>query len=87
MGCGSSKVQSEVSVKGYMSVVQSLVAFTKARRDDNEPRKPPEVQSGCWFRAALLRESNCRERTVRDGRHRVKSDRYKDRFDSRVTAR
>eukprot|EP00066_Takifugu_rubripes_P004704 XP_003968225.1 PREDICTED: serine/threonine-protein kinase H1-like [Takifugu rubripes] len=87
MGCGSSKVQSEVSMKGYVSVVQSLVAFTKVRSDDNEPRKHPEVQSGCWFRAALQLESNGRERPVRDGRHRVKSDRYKDRFDSRVTAR
>lgn len=87
MGCGSSKVQSEVSMKGYASVVQSLVAFTKARGDDNEPKKHPKVQSGCWFHAALLLESTSRERTVRDGRHRVKSDRYKDRFDSRVTAR
>lgn len=82
MGCGSGKVQSEVSMKGYVSVVQSLVAFTKACSGNNEPRKHPQVQSGCWFGAALGRE-----RTARDGRHRVKSDRYKARFDSRVTAR
>lgn len=87
MGCGSSKVQSEVSMKGYVSVVQSIVAFTKVCSDDNEPRKHPEVQSGCWFRAALLLESTGREQMVRDGQHRVKSERYKDRFDSRVTAR
>lgn len=80
-------MQSEVSMKGYVSVVQSLVAFSKARSDDSELRKHPEVQRGCWFRAALQMESIGRERTVRDGQHRVKFDQYKDRFDLRVTAR
>lgn len=87
MGCGSSKVQSEVSMKGYWSVVQSLVAFSKARSDDSEPRKHPDKQGRCWFSTASPLETNGRDQTLRDGRHRVQSARYKDRFDSRVTAR
>lgn len=90
MGCGSSKVQPDVSMKAYVSVVQTLVAFSKVRGDDSEPRKHPGKQRGWWFSTnahTLQPESSNREQTPREGRHQVKSARYKDRFDSRVTAR
>lgn len=90
MGCGSSKVEPDVSMKAYVSVVQTLVAFSEARRGDSEPGKHPEKQRGCWFSTSahtLQPDLNAREQKPREGRRRDTSARYKDRFDSRVTAR
>lgn len=90
MGCGSSKVQPDVSMKDYVSVVQTLVAFSKARSNDSEPRKHPGKQRGWWFSTnahTLQTESNSPAQTPREGLRQVKAARYKDRFDSRVTAR
>ncbi|KAM9337146.1 serine/threonine-protein kinase H1-like [Symphorus nematophorus] len=87
MGCGNSKVLPEASKKGYVSVVQSLVAFSKARDDDDKPKK----QRGLWFSTNvknLQPASNIQQhQTLRDGRHQDKVAKYKDRFDPRVTAR
>lgn len=90
MGCGSSKVQPDVSMKACVSVVQTLVAFSKARGDDSEPRKHPGKRRGWWFSTnahTLQPESNSPEQTPGEGRRQVKAACYKDRFDSRVTAR
>lgn len=86
MGCGNSKVLPEASAKGYASVVQSLVAFSKAGGDEDEPKK----QRGPWFSTAvkdLPPASNIQQQTLRDGRHQDKAAKYKDKFDPRVTAR
>lgn len=90
MGCGSSKVQPDVSVKAYVSVVQTLVAFSHARGDDSEPGKHPGKQRGRWVSTSaptLPPGSNNREQTPAEGQRQVKAARYKDRLDSRVTAR
>ncbi len=89
MGCGNSKVLPEASKKGYVSVVQSLVAFSKAH-DDDEPKKRAEKQRGLWFSTSvknLQPVSNSQQQTLRDGRRRDKVATYKDKFDPRVTAR
>lgn len=79
----------EASKKGYVSVVQSLVAFSKAHVDD-EPKKRTEKQRGPWFSTSvknLQPASNSQEQTLRDGRHWDKVATYKDKFDPRVMAR
>uniref|UniRef100_A0A8C4IDC8 Si:ch211-27e6.1 n=1 Tax=Dicentrarchus labrax TaxID=13489 RepID=A0A8C4IDC8_DICLA len=89
MGCGNSKVLPEASKKGYVSVVQSLVAFSKAH-DDDEPKKRPEKQKSPWFSTSVKNlhpPSNIQQQTLRDGRHQDKAAKYKDKFDPRVTAR
>lgn len=89
MGCGNSKVLPEASMKGCVSVVQSLVAFSKAREDD-EPKKCAEKQRGLWFSAGLKTAcpaSEIHQQTFRDGRHHDLVVKYKDKFDPRVTAR
>uniref|UniRef100_A0A3B5B171 Serine/threonine-protein kinase H1-like n=1 Tax=Stegastes partitus TaxID=144197 RepID=A0A3B5B171_9TELE len=48
MGCGNSKVLPEASKKGYVSVVQSLVVFSK-RHEGDEPKKHKEKRRGPWF--------------------------------------
>lgn len=76
----------EASAKGYASVVQSLVAFSKAGGDEDEPKK----QRGPWFSTGvkdLPPASNIQQQTLRDGRHQDKAAKYKDKFDPRVTAR
>ncbi|XP_075936977.1 serine/threonine-protein kinase H1-like [Anarhichas minor] len=89
MGCGNGKVLPEASKKGYVSVVQSLVAFSKARGDD-EPKKRAEKQRSLWFSTSvknLQPASNSQRQILRDGPHRDKVTKYKDKFDPRVTAR
>ncbi|CAK6968611.1 serine/threonine-protein kinase H1-like [Scomber scombrus] len=94
MGCGTSKVQPKASKKGYVSVVQSLVAFSRARDDDGgdngKPKKRMEKQRGQWFSTSsknLPPTSNGQQQMLRDGRQRDKVAKYKDKFDPRVTAR
>ncbi|KAL7373283.1 hypothetical protein ABVT39_002953 [Epinephelus coioides] len=91
MGCGNSKVLPEASKKGYVSVVQSLVAFSKARGDDDdELKKRTEKQRGLWFSPGvknLQPASNSQQRILRDGRHQDRVAKYKDKFEPRVTAR
>lgn len=87
MGCGNGKVLPDASVKGYVSVVQYLVAFGKARGDDDEPKKK---QKPAWFSTGvknLPAQSSSQQQPVRDGRHQDKVVKYKDKFDLRITAR
>ncbi|XP_070841853.1 serine/threonine-protein kinase H1-like [Chaetodon trifascialis] len=87
MGCGNGKVLPEASKRGYVSVVQSLVAFSKAQ-DDDGPKKSTEKQRGPWFCTSVKNRQpapNVQQQTLRDGRDRV--SKYKDKFDPRVTAR
>ncbi|XP_029313681.1 serine/threonine-protein kinase H1-like [Cottoperca gobio] len=89
MGCGNSKVLPDASKKGYVSVVQSLVAFRKSHADD-EPKKRAEKQRAPWFSTGaktLQPASNSQQQILRDGRHQDKVAKYKDKFDPRVTAR
>lgn len=87
MGCGNCKVLPDASMKGCVSVVQSLVAFSKAREGD-EPKKRAEKQRGLWFSAGVkTAPPEIHQRTVRDGRHHHTVVKYKDKFDPRVTAR
>ncbi|XP_045924348.1 serine/threonine-protein kinase H1 homolog [Micropterus dolomieu] len=89
MGCGNSKVLPGASNKGYVSVVQSLVAFSKVD-DDNEPKKRMEKQRHPWFSTSINNfqtASNGQQQTLSDGRHQDKVPTYKDKFDPRVTAR
>uniref|UniRef100_A0A668UHF6 Protein kinase domain-containing protein n=1 Tax=Oreochromis aureus TaxID=47969 RepID=A0A668UHF6_OREAU len=53
MGCGNSKVLPEASKKSYVSVVQSLVAFSKGHEDDDEPKKQKKKQKSPWFSASV----------------------------------
>uniref|UniRef100_A0A3P9CX51 Serine/threonine-protein kinase H1-like n=1 Tax=Maylandia zebra TaxID=106582 RepID=A0A3P9CX51_9CICH len=53
MGCGNSKVLPEASKKSYVSVVQSLVAFSKGHEDDDEPKKQKKKQKNPWFSASV----------------------------------
>lgn len=90
MGCGNSKVLPEASVKGYVSVVQSLVAFSKARGEEDEPKKRTAKRRGQWLSTGVKNlppASNIQQQTLRDGRHQDKVAKYKDKFDPRVTAR
>uniref|UniRef100_A0A7N6BR46 Protein kinase domain-containing protein n=1 Tax=Anabas testudineus TaxID=64144 RepID=A0A7N6BR46_ANATE len=80
----------EASKKGYVSVVQSLVAFSKANHDDGGPKKHSAKQRGPWFSTGVKNHqplSNCQQQIPRDGRQRDKAAKYKDKFDPRVTAR
>ncbi|XP_028425803.1 serine/threonine-protein kinase H1-like [Perca flavescens] len=91
MGCGNSKVLPEASKKGYVSVVQSLVAFRKAYGgddDDDEPKKHAEKQRGLWFSTSVKNpQPASNSQVLRDGRHQDRVAKYKDKFDPRVTAR
>lgn len=90
MGCGINKVLPEASMRGYASVVQTLVAFSKAQGDDDEPKKCGEKHRGPWFSTSvknLQPVTSSQRQTLRDGRHQDKVAKYKDKFDSRVTAR
>ncbi|XP_023123400.2 serine/threonine-protein kinase H1-like [Amphiprion ocellaris] len=86
MGCGNGKVLPEASKKGYVSVVQSLVVFSKKQEDD-EPKKHKEKRRGPWFSSSVdspRLTSNSRQQSRR-GRSKAAS--YKDKFEPRVTAR
>ncbi|XP_053269058.1 serine/threonine-protein kinase H1-like [Pleuronectes platessa] len=90
MGCGNSKVPLESSKKGYVGVVQSLVAFSKSHNDSDEPKKCSEKRRGPWFSTGVKsREpaSSSQQPILRDGRQQDKAAKYKDKFDPRVTAR
>ncbi|XP_069562996.1 serine/threonine-protein kinase H1-like [Brachyistius frenatus] len=88
MGCGSGKVLPEASKKGYVSVVQSLVAFGKVR-DDDDPKEQKEKRGGPWFSAGVdaPRLTADSQRQRRRGRRRDGAAKYKDKFEPRVTAR
>lgn len=89
--CGSRKVQPGISMKAYVSVVQMLLAFSKAHSNDSEPREYPGKQRGWWFftNAHMLQpESSNREQNAGRGRTEdFKSARHQDRFDSRLMSR
>uniref|UniRef100_A0A667XAR5 Si:ch211-27e6.1 n=1 Tax=Myripristis murdjan TaxID=586833 RepID=A0A667XAR5_9TELE len=90
MGCGAGKVLPEASKKGYVSVVQSIVAFSKAQ-DDDEPRKHKEKTKSSWLAtgsgAHHQPPSNTRQQALRDGQQQDKVAKYRAKFDPRVTAR
>ncbi|KAM3860386.1 serine/threonine-protein kinase H1-like [Diretmus argenteus] len=88
MGCGTSKVLPEASKKGYVSVVQSIVAFSKVCND--EPKKCMEKQKGPWLAnssGSLQPPTNTGQQTLRDGQQHSKVAKYRAKFDPRVTAR
>ncbi|KAK5849785.1 hypothetical protein PBY51_014091 [Eleginops maclovinus] len=89
MGCGNSKVLPEASKKGYVSVVQSLVAFSKAQGDD-ESKKHAKKKRAPWFSTSaknLQPASNGQQQILREGRQQDRVAKYKDKFDPRVMAR
>lgn len=90
MGCGTSKVVPEASKKGYVSVVQSLVAFSRAQEDKDGPKKKIEKKKCFWFssnKKNLQQPSEVQQQTNRDTGQQTKAAKYKDKFDPRVTAR
>ncbi|XP_058496783.1 serine/threonine-protein kinase H1-like [Solea solea] len=93
MGCGSTKVLPEASKKSYVGVMQSLVAFGKARDrsddDDDEPKKVLEKKRSVWFSKKHHHQQQQQQQQLRhrDGRQQDKAAKYKDKFDPRVTAR
>ncbi|KAI9516550.1 hypothetical protein NQZ68_013606 [Dissostichus eleginoides] len=89
MGCGNTKVLPEASKKGYVSVVQSLVAFSKAHGDD-ESNKHAKKRRAPWFSTGaknLQPASNGHQQILREGRQQDRVAKYKDKFDPRVKAR
>nr|XP_057916797.1 serine/threonine-protein kinase H1-like [Doryrhamphus excisus] len=78
MGCGNAKVLP----KGYGSVVQSLVAFSRAPPDrpGGDQDLKTRVERGDWF-------STKGKNPPSEQRHPVEAETYKDTFDARVTAR
>nr|XP_020457551.1 serine/threonine-protein kinase H1-like [Monopterus albus] len=91
MGCGNCKVMPEASKKGCVNVMQSLVAFSKAREGDyNEPKKRLEKQRSLWLSTTVKNcqpPSDSQEQTHSDRQQQDKAAKYKDKFDPRVTAR
>lgn len=82
----------KASKKGYVSVVQSLVAFSRAHNndDDGDNSEAKKHMEKPWFSTSgrnLQPTSNGHQRILRDGRQRDKVAKYKDKFDPRVTAR
>lgn len=74
----------EASKRSYVSVVQSLVAFSKSY---DEPRKPRERP---WFSTGVKSSQsapNSQQPILGDGRPQDRVAKYKDTFDPRVTAR
>ncbi|XP_008290937.1 serine/threonine-protein kinase H1-like [Stegastes partitus] len=88
MGCGNSKVLPEASKKGYVSVVQSLVVFSK-RHEGDEPKKHKEKRRGPWFSNSDdgPRPTSSGRQQFTQRRERDKAASYKDTFEPRVTAR
>lgn len=75
----------EASKKGYVSVVQSLVAFSKAHGDDeSKKRRAPWFYTGA---KNLQPASSGQQQILREGRQQARVAKYKDKFDPRVTAR
>lgn len=82
--------------RGYVGVVQSLVAFSRGRGSDHgdEPKKKVERQRvSTWFSSGVKSRrpppppSHGQQLIPRDGRPQDKAAKYKDKFDPRVTAR
>ncbi|KAK6292891.1 hypothetical protein J4Q44_G00363920 [Coregonus suidteri] len=95
MGCGSSKVLPEPSVKnGYVSFVKSVVCYSHKRKElDNELQKCKGKQKDLW---SVVQSSGCTGTqapssiqlpTGQDGQGHNKVAKYKAKFDPRVTAR
>lgn len=89
MGCGNSKVLPEASKKSYVSVVQSLVAFSKGHEDDDEPKKQKKKQKSPWFSASVDNPhlGSSSKQQIKQRQEWNKVPRYKDKFEPRVTAR
>lgn len=90
MGCGNGKVLQDASVKGCVSVVQSLVAFGRSSDRHRHDDGPKTKQRSQWFSAATKNPppgSGVQPQEVRDGRRHDRVAKYKDTFDPRVTAR
>lgn len=79
----------EVSKKGYVSVVQSLVAFSKVNHDDGGSKKQVEKQKASWFSTINNRQPppNSQDQILGDVQKQDKVPKYTDKFDPRVTAR
>lgn len=75
----------EASKKGYTSVMQSLVAFSKAHEED-EAKKHKEKQRSPWF-SATVGSPHPAPSSQQQFRRGDKVGRYKDKFEPRVTAR
>ncbi|XP_029001360.2 serine/threonine-protein kinase H1-like [Betta splendens] len=87
MGCGAGKALPGAPRKGYVSVVQSLVAFGKAHHDgDRGPKKCGDAQRDPRFSTGVKNQQPP-SKTPRDGRAPERVATYKDKFDPRVTAR
>ncbi|XP_051910642.1 serine/threonine-protein kinase H1-like [Hippocampus zosterae] len=87
MGCTASKVlptQNEnEKTKRHVSVLQSLLAFTRERDLREEPKK-----NSVWFSTKSKKTLPSGEMRFRDEKQQVKrGDTYKDKFDPRVTSR
>ncbi|XP_034026291.1 serine/threonine-protein kinase H1 homolog [Thalassophryne amazonica] len=80
---------SETSQKGYVSVVQSIVTFSKAHNDpEDQPKKPK--QRCQWFSGYVencLQTSDTGQPLIRGEQQQNKPAKYKEKFDPRVTAR
>lgn len=79
----------EVSKKSYVSVVQSLVAFSKGQDDDDDDDQVQKIKGkkrGPWFPGPPL-VPNGQQQQFREGQQRDRVARYKDKFEPRVTAR
>lgn len=90
MGCGNGKVLQDASVKGCVSVVQSLVAFGRSSDHHRHDDGPKTKQRSQWFSAAAKHPppgSGVQPQEARDGRRQERVAKYKDTFDPRVTAR
>ncbi|CDQ71787.1 unnamed protein product [Oncorhynchus mykiss] len=88
MGCGSTKVLPESSVKnGYVSFVKSVVGYSHKRKElDDELQKCKGTQKYFW---SVVQSSGVTgtQAPSRDGQRHNKVAKYKAKFDPRVTAR
>ncbi|XP_038828580.1 serine/threonine-protein kinase H1-like [Salvelinus namaycush] len=95
MGCGSTKVLPESSVKnGYVSFVKSVVGYSHKRKElDDELQKCKGTQKDFWsvVQSSGVTGTQAPSRillpTGQDGQRHNKVAKYKAKFDPRVTAR
>ncbi|XP_055737238.1 serine/threonine-protein kinase H1-like [Salvelinus fontinalis] len=95
MGCGSTKVLPESSVKnGYVSFVKSVVGYSHKRKElDDELQKCKGTQKDFWsvVQSSGVTGTQAPSRillpTGQDGQRHNRVAKYKAKFDPRVTAR
>lgn len=89
MGCGNSKVLTNSSKNGYVSFVKSFVICSNKESEIEKPRKCNGKRNISWgdHDGSIQSTGSIRQLTINDGQRQRKVEKYRAKFDSRVTAR